>query len=242
MRRTLMAAGVLAAMGLAGSAHAFSWEISGATAGGVAPGGGKFKIFSPVNNYFAANYGPGGNPQGAANLDQSDATAIIGAVGLSLSAKTLTYFSWSDNAGLGYIAVAMHNTSATAFTAFISGSNWLAGSAGLFSTSPLLLTGIGSGGSISVAAGETFLMVMGGYVSGAPQVTFNLNTANGPFGVEYLSYNYVASAYGIRASGSGTQTAGSGMNVATYTIPVPAPLALAGAGLAGAVAIRRWRR
>jgi hypothetical protein len=239
MRRTSFAAGIAAACAFTGSLHAWTWDIVGANAGGQQPEGGAFKIRAPVNDYFASNFGPGGNPMGAANLTQSEAGDILSAVGLTLSSKTLTYFSWADSAGLGYMAIALHNTSATAFTARITGMNWLSGTAGLFSTNALLSTGYGSLSPISVAAGETFLLVMGGYLSGAPQITFNLNTANGPFGVEYLSYNYGAGTYGVRASGNADSTNGSGMNVATYTVPVPAPLWMAGVGILGGLALRR---
>lgn len=239
MRKSLVAASIAAVCATTGSLHAWTWDIVGANAGGVQPEGGAFQIRAPVNDYFASNFGPGGNPMSGANLTQGEAGDIIAAVGLSLSSKTLTYFGWADSAGLGYMAIALHNTSASAFTARIYGMNWLSGSAGLFATNSLDVTGYGSTSTISVAAGETFLMVMGGYVSGSPQITFNLNTANGPFGVEYLTYDYGAAAYEVRASGGGNQTAGSGMNVATYTVPVPAPMVLAGLGLLGGALLRR---
>jgi hypothetical protein len=241
MRKTLMGLGVIAAMAMAGSASAWTWSISGATAGGSSPGGGTFDIRAQVNNYFASNFGPGGNPQGAANLNQLDASNILTNLGVTLASDTLTYFSFVDAAGRGYMAAAYLNSKGSNFEAFVSGNNWLGGSQGLFSTHSLAIVGGGSAGVVTIQSGRTFLMVMGGYESGAAQITMNFNSEpnNGGFGVNYLSYNYGTSSYGVLASGSATESQGSGMNVAVYTVPVPAPMMLAGLGIVGGIALRR---
>ena len=239
---------------LASPAAASYWSISGATAGGVSPGGGRFDLYTQVTQYFTANHGPGGNPQGSSNLTQGEAGGILGAASLSLAANTLTYFGWVDSANRGYMAVAYQNTGSTAFSAFISGNNWSRGSQGLFSTHAIGFVSSGSASNISVAGGTTFLMVMGGYQSGDPQITFNLGSANSNFGVEYLSYDSVLGQYVVEASGTGTPQAGSGMNVASYTaeaminfgpVTTAVPgggamaIAVAASGLAGTLRRRR---
>lgn len=249
-----------AAVGVAlvcGSTDASYWSISGATAGGVSTGGGRFDIYTELSHHFTANYGPGGNPMGMANLSDEAASGVLGALSLTVADNTLTYFGWVDNANRGYMGFAFRNTEATAFSAGIAGMNWLSGTQGLFSTHAVDSTGYSSSSWLTVASNSTFLMVMGGYDSGASQITFNLQLANRSFGVEYLSFDAESGQYGVEASGTGTPSAGSGMSVATYTaeamisfgpitataVPAGAPvwLAAAAAGLSGTLRRRRSR-
>lgn len=251
-----LAAAVVGASLLCGATHASYWTISGATAGGVSTGGGRFDIYTELSHHFTANHGPGGNPMGSGNLSPEGASGVLGSLSLSVANDTLTYFGWVDNLNRGYMGIAFKNTQETAFSGFISGMNWMSGTQGLFSTHGLMFVGYGSGSSISVASGETFLLVMGGYESGDPQITFNLGSANRNFGVNYMSYDASKGHYTVEASGTGTPSAGSGMNVATYTaeamisfgpiVPVavpggvPAWLAAAAWALVSSRGRRRW--
>ena len=238
-----------------GVAHASYWSISGATSGGVSTGGGQFDIYTELSHHFTANHGPGGNPMGSANLGDAEAAAVLGSLSLSLADNTLTYFGWVDASNRGYMGFAFRNTEATAFSAGVAGMNWLTGTQGLFSTHALDYAGYSSSSWLSVASNSTFLMVMGGYDSGASQITFNLQMANRNFGVEYLSFDESSGQYLVEASGTGTPSAGSGMSVATYTAEamiafgpittsvVPGggamAIAVAASGLAGTLRRRR---
>lgn len=239
MRKTLMAIGAVGAMALAGAANAWSWDISGATAGGSDPAGGAFTMRLPVNDYFSSTFTAVGNPEGTANLNQLHATNILSNLGVGLAVDTLTYFGWVDSQGRGYLGVAYLNAKGSTFDAFLAGNNWAGGERGLYSTNALGLVGDGSAGSISINSGRTFLMVMGGYPKNSPEVTLNFNSFSGDFGVQYLSQVNGSGAWSTVASGTATESEGSGMNTATYVIPVPAPVMLAGAGLIGGLAIRR---
>jgi hypothetical protein len=243
MRRSVMGIGALVAIAVAGSANAFTWHIGGATgASGIplAVGGSTFEMRAPVNNYFAANFGPGGNPQGAANLNQLQASNVLTNLGVTLAADTMTYFSWVDDAGRGYMAAAYRNSKGSAFTTQLSGLSIVSGSQGLFSTNAFAsVSSFSSNAAVTIDSGRTFLMVMGGYLTGSPQIQLAFGGASEGYGIEYLSRVNGSAAWSVIASGTATTTAGSAMNVAAYTIPVPAPMLLAAAGLGGAVALRR---
>lgn len=240
MRRTLMGIGVVAAMAMAGGANAFTWRIEGATAGGSSIAGGEFDMRAPVNNFFTANFGPGGNPQGTANLNQLQAGTILSNLGVTLAVNTMTYFSWVDNAGRGYMAAAYENSKGANFTTSLAGISLGSGSQGLFSTNAFALVDPGfSTATVTVQSGRIFLMVMGGYPSGSPQISLNFGGASEAYAVQYLSRVNGSPSWSVLASGNATTNQGSAMNVASYTIPVPAPVLLAGAGLLGAVALRR---
>ncbi len=241
-RLGLLASAVLTTLMMAGSASAGYWSIVGAVAGGSAPGGGAFSMDSPVNNYFASNFGPGGNPQGAANLSQTDATNILSNLGVVLASNTLTYFGFVDAAGRGYMAVAFKNTTASAFEAFLSGNGLASGSQGLYSTDSLILVSPGaSAGSFNIGTNSTFLMVMGGFSSGSASISLNFNPNSGSIDVRYLSYNSGTSSYAAVASGVATTLQGSGglMAFQAAAVPVPAPMLLASAGLVVGLLLRR---
>lgn len=239
MRKTLMALGAVGAMAVAGAANAWSWDIGGATAGSEAPGGGAFSMRLPVNDYFSSTFTAFGNPQVAANLNQLHAGNILSNLGVTLAVDTLTYFGWVDSQNRAYMAVAFNNEKGSDFSATLVGNNWSAGDNGLYSTNKVDLVGPSSIANISIVSGRTFLMVMGGYPDGSPQITMNFESPSPEFGVQYLSRVNGSASWSVIASGTATNLKGSGMNVATYVVPVPAPVMLAGLGLAGGLVLRR---
>lgn len=239
MRKTLMAIGVMGAMAMAGAANAWSWQIEGASADNQLVNGGEFSMRLPVNDYFSSTFPTGGDPEAGANLNQLHATNILSNLGVTLAVDTLTYFGWVDSQSRAYMGVAFHNTKGGVFNATLLGDNWAGGEQGLYSTNQIDLVDNMSLGNIAINSGRIFLMVMGGYPDGSPQITLNFNSPDDGFDVQYLSRVNGSAAWSVLASGTATANNGSGLNSATYVIPVPAPMMLAAAGLVGGIAIRR---
>jgi hypothetical protein len=239
MRKTLMAIGAVGAMAMATAANAWSWQIEGASANNQLVSGGEFSMRLPVNDYFSTTFPAGGDPEGAANLNQLHATNILSNLGVSLAVETLTYFGWVDSQNRAYMGVAFLNAKSSSFDATLLGDNWAGGEQGLYSTNAIDIVDDMSLANISVSSGRIFLMVMGGYPDGSPQITLNFNSPTEGFEVQYLSRINGSSAWSVLASGTATANNGSGLNSATYVIPVPAPVMLAAAGLVGGLAIRR---
>ena len=203
---------------------------------------------SPVNNYFASNFGPGGNPQGAANLSQTDATNILGNLGVVLASNTLTYFGFYQGS-YGYFGVAFKNTTGSQITfdtTFSRTNQALKGVQVAGSSTLGTYSSVGNGGNgtwsglMTVAAGDTFYAVVGGFAGYIP-MTFALSGVvdfgGVSRGVQYLSHNvYAPGTYTVAGSGNGFT---SNMQFAMFNIPVPAPALLAAAGLVGAAVVRR---
>jgi len=247
MKKSMIATAVVATAGLAASANAGYFDITGST---VNTGSGNQNIsvasLTAGDNTGIGLVADGSNTQKQLNATQ--AAAIESRLGGSLQNDTLTYFGFDTAGGApAFFGFAFKATSArsfgtmqyaddnVAFAPFTSGvyaSTWdgtSTGGIGTYNTS----TKQWSTGGVNLNGGETlFVMFAGLPVGGA--VAGN-TTSSTTFGVEYLSWNGTGwdSNYSVAGAGS------SGLNVSTYAVPVPAPALLAGAGLVGAAALRR---
>jgi hypothetical protein len=243
MKKSLIGLGVIAAMAVGGAANASYWTITnaqiddGTTTQSV--GGGTFTLGAAALGGWVG----GGAAEQSQALAGANLTAVTGLIGSSLADNTLTYFSFYSGS-LGYFGVAFKNTHATSakvldfdFTRLNQATEgvYVAGATNNGTYNPSSAGGRFSFDAITVNAGSTLYVVMGGFVdqnNPSLQGTVNFNEATA---VSYLSYN--GGSYTSTASASGALT--SNMQFAVFTIPVPAPALLAGLGLAGALALRR---
>ena len=248
MRKSMFATAVVATAGLAASANAGFWSISGANyINGTTT---NLSVSSLANSSYTGISGFGGSANTETLLSAGDVTTILTGVGVTLASNTLTYFGFDGAVGpaLGYFGVAFKNTSGSNYYFNMQGGSQAAGgSQGVLITDLSGQVGGGQwantfGSPFTVASGSTFLVVFGGLAVGTSfqYQAESMATASGgaggaSFAIDYLSFN--GSAYASAASAS-TATA-SGLNTALYQIPVPAPVLLAGAGLVGAAALRR---
>jgi hypothetical protein len=243
MRKSMIATAVVATAGLAASANAGYWSLSGAN---YTNGGTNNLSISSVDNqvstYVSTTFAGSASTQ--TTLTSGDVTNTLTALGVTLSNNTLTYFGWEDtSAGPGYFGIAFKNTSGSNyFLSLQAGSQAAAGSEGVLTTHSGTIGGFGSAWSSSatVATGTTMLIMFGGLSSGTSfdfqaQSLTSSGGVGGAFAIQYLDWN--GAAYAVSASAA-TATA-SGLNAALYQVPVPAPALLAGAGLVGAAALRR---
>jgi len=247
MKKSMIATAVVATAGLAASANAGYFDITGST---VNTGSGNQNIsvasLTAGDNTGIGLVADGSNTQ--KQLTTTQAGAIESSLGAALQNDTLTYFGFDNGGGApAFFGFAFKATSSRTFgtmqyaddnqlfapiTSGVYASTWdgtSTGGIGTYNTS----TKQWSTGAVNLNAGETlFVMFAGLPVGGA--VAGN-TTSSTTFGVEYLSWNGTGwdSNYSVAGAGS------SGLNVSTYAVPVPAPALLAGAGLVGAAALRR---
>lgn len=243
MRKSMIATAVVATAGLAASANAGFWSISGANY----TNGGNInlpvnRVDNQVSTYVSTTFSGSAGTETA--LNSTDVTGVLTSLGVTLANNTLTYFGFEgSSAGPGFFGIAFKNTSGSAFYLNMqAGSQSAGGSEGVLTTHTGTIGGFGSSWSsaATVTSGTTMLIMFGGLNVG---VSFDFQTQSltstggqgAAFAIEYLDWD--GSAYAQLAS-AGTATA-SGLNAALYQIPVPAPALLAGAGLVGAAALRR---
>ncbi len=251
MRHRLTGIAVCASLAIAAHATAgASWNITGAR---VADGSGNLvDVTGGPNLTIGArrsagwdnSYGVGQDVQAmsATNI------AAVAALGMPLADNTLTYFGFYQES-LGYFGIAFKNTTGSTVNFAVSFTETnqalrgvqVAGSSNLgnYDSASGVYNGQWSG-SMSVAAGDTFYAVIGGFPGWYPMPLALQGTVN--FGatardIQYLSHNrYGPGTYTVSGSGTGNT---SNMQFALFNIPVPAPALLAAAGLVGAAAIRR---
>lgn len=248
MKKSMIATAVVATAGLAVSANAGYWSISGMNyTNGTNDdiGTGTSSMQNQVNTYVSTNFT--GTTGSATALTQTDVGNILGASGVNvtLADNTLTYFGFEDTGGgPGFFATAFKNTSGSSYYFTVNAGPQAAnGTEGVLTT--FGTSGAAAGGYLqngTVANGTTMLVIFGG-LDIAESFTLNVtSTADSSgsgtgsnFAISYL--NWGGSAYSEYASAAGATA--SGMNIGVYAIPVPAPALLAGAGLVGAAALRR---
>jgi len=236
MKKSLMSLGVVAAMAVGGAANAAFWSITNAQIGASpVTGGPSFTIGAAANTSWV-----GGGDAGERNTLDGANLASVQAL-FTPAANTLTYFSFYKNS-VGFFGVAYSNTTAgnvglmvdfTGLNQATEGVYVAGGTGGTYDAN----FGLGKfSGGVTVAAGETLYIVLGGFADqNNPDLQGNVQF-NSATAVSYLSYNHAGGVYSQVASGNGLT---SNMQFAVFTIPVPAPALLAGLGLAGALALRR---
>ena len=243
MRKSMFATAVVATAGLAASANAGFWSISGANyTNGVNINLPMTQVLNQVSTYVSSTFT--GSPGNELSLTSGDVTNVLSNLGVTLVDNTLTYFGFEGSAtGPGFFGIAFKNTSGSTYNLNMqAGSQSAGGSEGVLTTHAGTIGGFGTSwtSAASVTTGSTMLVMFGGLNAG---VSFDFQTqslttsggAGAAFAIEYLNWN--GSGYVTLAS-AGTATS-SGLNAALYQIPVPAPALLAGAGLVGAAALRR---
>jgi hypothetical protein len=254
MRRCLMgmALGATFAIGASASAGA-SWNITGARVDTTGLGnlvdvtgstGGALTIGARREVGWDASSGVNRSVQ---TMSAGNIAAVV-ALGMPLADNTLTYFGFYGGSE-GYFGVAYKNTtgSTITFDATFSRTNQaLQGVqvAGSSTIGTYFTAGAGGNGTwsgiMTVAAGDTFYAVVGGFAGNVPMSVALSGVVD--FGgvsrdVQYLSHNsYAPGTYTVAGSANGFT---SNMQFAMFNIPVPAPALLAAAGLVGAAAVRR---
>jgi len=239
MRKSMIATAVVATAGLAASANAGYFQVTGAAMDDVAISGGSFNLQAPANSGWAASgVAESVTPMSVGNI------ASLGTIGLtgSLANNTFTYFSFNAG-GLGYFGAAFKNTSGAAVSFDVNFSRLNQASEGVdvagATSNGTYSSGSGLGtwanSTLTVNNGNTFLVVFGGLtVNNSPPIqgVVNFQAATN---VAYLN-NTGGTNWSNAATANGLT---SNMQFAVYQVPVPAPVLLAGAGLVGAAALRR---
>ena len=247
MKKSMIATAVVATAGLAASANAGYWTISGANyQNGGTNNIAVSQVDNQVNTYVSSTFSGAAGTQ--TTLTGAEVTSTLSNLGVTLSNNTLTYFGFEDSvAGPGYFGIAFKNTSGSNYYLNLQGGSFAAGGTEGVLTSHSGAVGsgnswasTGTAGTV-VADGTTLLVMFGGLNVGVgfdfqAQSLNSAGTASGAtFAISYLNWN--GSAYSQVASAATATT--SGLNTALYAVPVPAPALLAGAGLVGAAALRR---
>lgn len=254
MRHRLTGIAVCASLAIAAHASAgASWNITGARVdttglGNLAnvTGGPDLTIGARLSAGWDNSYGAAQTVQAmsATNI------AAVAALGLPLASNTLSYFGFYQGS-LGYFGIAFKNDtgSAISFDANFSRTNQalkgvqVAGNSAANNGNYDGAGNLGNGtwsGLMTVAAGDTFYAVIGGFAGNFPMPLALSGVVD--FGgvsrsVQYLSHDrFAPGTYDVAGSGSGFT---SNMQFAVFNIPVPAPALLAAAGLVGAAAVRR---
>jgi len=248
MKKSMIAAAVVATAALAGSASASFFTITG---GGASTGGS-------VGFSFSGQLGAGNNTStgvaasstftgaGEVGMLNADVTTIATTLSNSVAGAgqngSLTWFGFHNGASsatpgaLGYFGV-MFIGNGSSFTLTVNNS--VPPAAAVYESLSAASFGSLSSGTFSVnlgatTAGTTYMWIFSGIAVGST-IGGNALAADGNMSVRYLESSS-GSTWTVAASGTG---ASAGLNAATYSIPVPAPALLAGAGLIGAAAIRR---
>jgi hypothetical protein len=247
MKKSMIATAVVATAGLAASANAGYWTISGANyQNGGTNNIAISKVDNQVNTWVSSNFtGPGTVAGQETLLSTSGVTNSLTNLNVSLAANTLTYFGFEDTAsGPGFFGIAFKNTSGSSYYFNLQAGSQAAGGTKGVLTSHSGTVGFGNSWSAlgtTVTTGSTLLVMFGGLAAGqgfdfqAQSLNSTGTAAGASFAISYL--NWGGAAYSQVASAATATT--SGLNTALYAVPVPAPALLAGAGLVGAAALRR---
>jgi len=243
MKKSMIATAVAATAGLAASANAGYWTISGANY--VNGGTNNIAVSSlenQVNTWVSSNLP--GSALAETILSTTGVNNSLTNLNVTLADNTLTYFGFEDAAsGPGFFGIALKNTSGSAYYLNkTAGSQAANGSEGVITSHSGTIVGSSWASSATIADGETMLVMFGGLNAGQSfqfqtesMLSDGVSSGGAAFAVSYLNWN--GSAYSEVASAA-TATS-SGLNTALYAVPVPAPALLAGAGLVGAAALRR---
>jgi len=243
MKKSMIATAVAATAGLAASANAGYWTISGANY--VNGGTNNIAVSSlenQVNTWVSSNLP--GSALAETILSTTGVNNSLTNLNVTLADNTLTYFGFEDAAsGPGFFGIALKNTSGSAYYLnMTAGSQAANGSEGVITSHSGTIVGSSWASSATIADGETMLVMFGGLNAGQSfqfqtesMLSDGVSSGGAAFAVSYLNWN--GSAYSEVASAA-TATS-SGLNTALYAVPVPAPALLAGAGLVGAAALRR---
>jgi hypothetical protein len=244
MKKSMIATAVVATAGLAASANAGYWTISGANY--VNGGTNNIAVSSlenQVNTWVSANLP--GSPLAQTNLSTTGVTNSLTNLNVTLADNTLTYFGFEDAVtGPGFFGIALKNTTgSTYYMNMTAGSQAANGSEGVITSHTGTVIGGGWGASIAITTGSTVLVMFGGLNAGqsfqyqAESVLSDGASSGGQaFAISYLNWGGTGAYSEVASAGSATS---SGLNTALYAVPVPAPALLAGAGLVGAAALRR---
>jgi hypothetical protein len=245
MKKSMIATAVVATAGLAASANAGYWTISGANyQNGGTNNIAISSVTNQVNTYVSTTFGGAAGTQ--TTLTGAEVTSTLSNLGVTLSNNTLTYFGFEDSAtGPGYFGIAFKNTSGSNYYLNLQAGSFAAsGSEGVLTSHSGTLSGFGNSSwnsAATVADSTTMLVMFGGLNVGvgfdfqAQSLNSSGTAAGASFAISYL--NWGGAAYSQVASAATATT--SGLNTALYAVPVPAPALLAGAGLVGAAALRR---
>jgi len=244
MKKSMIATAVAATAGLAASANAGYWTISGANY--VNGGTNNIAVSSlenQVNTWVSSNLP--GSALAETILSTTGVNNSLTNLNVTLADNTLTYFGFEDAAsGPGYFGIALKNNSGGAYYLnMTAGSQAANGSEGVLTTHSGTIIGSSWGSSATVADGTTMLIMFGGLSVGqsfqfqAESMQSDGTTSGGAaFAISYLNWGGTGAYSEVASAGTATS---SGLNTALYAVPVPAPALLAGAGLVGAAALRR---
>ncbi len=244
MKKSMIATAVVATAGLAASANAGYWSITGANY--VNGGSSNIAVSSlenQVNTYVSSTFS--GSALSQTTLSSTGVTNSLTNLNVTLAANTLTYFGFEDSAaGPGYFGIAFKNTSGSSYYLnMTAGSQAANGTEGVLTSHSGTIIGASWGASATVLNNSTFLVMFGGLSVGTSfqfqtesMQSDGVSSGGAAFGVSYLNWGGTGAYSEVASAGSATS---SGLNTALYAVPVPAPALLAGAGLVGAAALRR---
>jgi len=257
MKKSMIAAAVVATAAVAGAANASFFTITPLTGSGFTvnaadiAGGFATSIFNQSGNSHHDISGGGGSaPAKQTNFDALFGNSGAGlSNGLTLAADTLYYFGYTDSGtGLGYFGFAytaggsgqtlnVNWTGSNPTGGFYSAEGVIGGANSVTSTYGTYGSNQYSSTALSLGANDSLFGVFAG-MTPTSTVQGNISTTVGRnFNVRYLTWT--GTAWADSGSGSANNSSNHFLAVSTYSIPVPAPALLAGAGLVGAAALRR---
>ena len=258
MKKSMIAAAVVATAAMAGAANASFFTITPLSGPAFAvnaadiDGGFDASIFTGSGNSHHDIANGGGAAGSQTNFD-----ALFGASGaglsngLTLADDTLYYFGYTDSStGLGYFGFAytagvsgqtlnVNWTGSNPTGGFYSAEGTIGGTTSVTSTYGTYGSNQYSSTALSLGSGASLYGTFAGMTATSTVQGNIASTVGVNFAVRYLTWNGSASAWADSGSGSANNTSNHFLAVSTYSIPVPAPALLAGAGLVGAAALRR---
>jgi hypothetical protein len=244
MKKSMIATAVVATAGLAASANAGYWSITGANY--VNGGSSNIAVSSlenQVNTYVSSTFT--GTALSQTVLSSAGVTNSLTNLNVTLADNTLTYFGFEDTGGgPGYFGIALKNNSGGAYYLnMTAGSQAANGSEGVLTSHSGTIVGSSWASSATIADGTTMLVMFGGFNVGQSfqfqtesMLSDGVTSGGAAFAISYLNWGGTGVYSEVASAGTATS---SGLNTALYAVPVPAPALLAGAGLVGAAALRR---